>query len=121
MTFDETLRTLAHLHSLVEGGGDDSVFSAQQKGWISKLHKSEFGEPVRECGCKNKYTDAVILLYAELCRKGQTSEESKYVLRRGTIIWIGTDCYSYHNITDAVAQQYLAAHPDETYKFEIKK
>lgn len=117
MSFEETLNTLASLHSLCECG-DDSVFSPAQKSWISRLHREEFGEPVKECGCKNKYTDAVTLLYMKLRRRGQTEEESVYRLRAGVLIWLGTECYSRHNITDAVARDYLALHPDARNLFE---
>lgn len=116
--YGETLKTLEHLHSLIEGGGDDSVYTPTQKTWISKLHKSEFGEPVQECGCKNKYTDAVTLLLLRLRRKGGLDEEMAYKLRAGVLIWMGTDCYSRHNLTDEVAREWLKAHPDGIRLFE---
>lgn len=120
MAYEDTLKTLEGLYSLAEGR-DDSVFSPQQKGWISRLHREEFGEPVRECGCKNKYTDAVTQLYLKLRRRGQTEEESKYHLRAGVIVWIGTECYSRHNITDAIAKEYLEKHPEDAQLFDISE
>lgn len=115
--YEDTMQTLLSLRSLVAGGGDDSVFTPAQKGWISKLHKQEFGEPVRECGCKNKYTDAVLLLYSKLRKVGKTEEEKRYTLRAGDIIWLNTDCYTRHNLTDEVAERYLELHPDEAWRF----
>lgn len=121
MAYKDVITTLENLRSLYEGGGDDSVFTPQQKGWISKLHREEFGEPVRECSCKNKYTDAVDTLYLKLRRRGQTESESEYTLRAGDIIWLNTDCYSRHNLTDAIAREYLRLHPEEEWRLRRNK
>ena len=32
------------------------------------------------------------------------------------LIWIGTDCYSNYNLTDEVAEKYLAMHPEAREK-----
>lgn len=117
MATSDTIKTLERLRLLSEGG-DDSVFTPAQKGWISKLHKDEFGEPVKECGCKNKYTDAVTLLLLKIRRRGTTEAESRYKLRRGVLIWINTECYSCHNLTDEIAEKWLAAHPEGVGLFE---
>jgi len=45
-------------------------------------------------------------------------KEHKYMLKGGVVIWIGTDCYTRHNITDKVAKQYLKMHPDAENLFE---
>lgn len=121
MTYEEIIGKLEHLHSLVSGGGDDSVFTPQQKAWISALHKKETGEPVKDCGCKNKYTDAVVLLLLRLKRRGTAEDERKFRLRAGVLIWLGNDCYSRHNLTDEVAREWLKIHPEGGYLFETKK
>lgn len=46
------------------------------------------------------------------------AKEQKYILRPGVIIWIGTEAYSRHNLTDKVAKAYLKANPDARKKFE---
>lgn len=118
MNYDETLKTLESLHSLIAGGGDDSIYDATQKRWISTLYKKEMGETIKECGCKNKYTDAVTLLYLRLRRKGELAENETYTMRAGEIIWLDGNCYSRHNLTDDIAKKYLALHPDAKSKFE---
>ncbi len=45
-------------------------------------------------------------------------KEHKYMLKGGVVIWIDTDCYTRHNITDKVAKQYLKMHPDAENLFE---
>lgn len=45
-------------------------------------------------------------------------EERKYILKRGRLIWIGTEAYTCHNITDEVAAEYLRLHPDGARHFE---
>lgn len=120
MTYEETIKTLESLHSLVAGGGDDSSYTATQKRWISAVYKKETGEAIADCGCKNKYTDAVTLLLLKLRKRGVLEEESNYRLRAGVLIWLGTECYSRHNLTDEVAREWLKIHPDGANLFETK-
>ena len=46
------------------------------------------------------------------------AKDQKYQLRPGVIIWVGTEAYSRHNLTDKVAKAYLKANPDAYKKFE---
>lgn len=46
------------------------------------------------------------------------AKDQKYILRPGVIIWIGTEAYSRHNLTDKVAKAYLKANPEAVKKFE---
>lgn len=109
---NKTLQTLETLHSLIAGGGDDSNYTSQQKQWIAKLYKTETGEALKECNCKNRYTDAVLLLYARLKHRGALAEELQYKLRPGIVIWLDNDCYTSVNITDEIAKRWLEQHPD---------
>lgn len=45
-------------------------------------------------------------------------KDQKYLLRAGVIIWIGTEAYSRHNLTDKIAKAYLKKHPEDRKKFE---
>ena len=46
------------------------------------------------------------------------AKNQQYLLRAGVIIWIGTEAYSRHNLTDKVAKAYLKANPEAVKKFE---
>lgn len=118
MDYTGAMEQLTRLRSLIAAGGDDSVFSKEDIRIIEQLHFEETGKPVRECGCRDRYTDAVICLYKSIKNRGAMAKEQQYMLRPGVIIWIGTEAYSRHNITDKIAKAYLKAFPGDYKKFE---
>lgn len=118
MEYQEAMTQLTRLRSLMVAGGDDSVFSTDDRQIIEEIHREEFGKKVRDCGCNDRYRDAVIELYSKLKRTQTMAKDQKYLLRPGVIIWIGTEAYSRHNLTDKVAKAYLKANPDARKKFE---
>ena len=118
MDYQEAMQQLTRLRSLLVAGGDDSVFSDEDRQTIEAIHIAETGQKVRDCNCKDRYTDAVIVLYQKLKRTQTMAKDQKYMLRPGVIIWIGTEAYSRHNLTDQVARAYLKKHPEDRKKFE---
>lgn len=118
MDYQEAMTQLTRLRSLIAAGGDDSVYDAEDRQIIEEIHLEEFGKKVRDCGCMDRYRDAVIELYGKLKRLQTMAKDQKYLLRPGVIIWIGTEAYSRHNLTDKVAKAYLKANPDARKKFE---
>lgn len=118
MDYQEAMTQLTRLRSLIAAGGDDSVYSPEDLQIIEEIHLEEFGKKVRDCGCNDRYRDAVIELYSKLKRLQTMAKDQKYLLRPGVIIWIGTEAYSRHNLTDRVARAYLKAHPEAKKKFE---
>lgn len=118
MEYQEAMTQLTRLRSLLVAGGDDSVFSDEDRSIIEEIHLEETGQKVRECGCKDRYVDAVIVLYRKLKRTQTMAKDQKYMLRPGVIIWIGTEAFSRHNLTDKIAKAYLKAHPEARKKFE---
>lgn len=118
MDYQEAMTQLTRLRSLIAAGGDDSVYSPEDRQIIEEIHLEEFGKKVRDCGCNDRYRDAVIELYSKLKRLQIMAKDQKYLLRPGVIIWIGTEAYSRHNLTDKVAKAYLKANPDARKKFE---
>lgn len=118
MEYQEAMSQLTRLRSLMVAGGDDSVFSAEDRAVIEAIHVEETGRKVRDCGCKDRYTDAVLVLFLRLKKLQTMAKDQKFLLRPGVIIWIGTDAYSRHNLTDKVARAYLKANPQAVGKFE---
>ena len=118
MDYQEAMQQLTRLRSLLVAGGDDSVYSPEDRRIIEEIHLEEFGKKGRDCGCNDRYRDAVIELYSKLKRLQTMAKDQKYLLRPGVIIWIGTEAYSRHNLTDKVAKAYLKANPDARKKFE---
>lgn len=118
MEYQEALEQLKRLRSLLVAGGDDSVFSDDDRAIIEAIHLEERGEKVRDCGCRDRYADAVVDLFRNLKTRQKMAKEQKYILRPGVLIWVGTDAYSRHNLTDEVAAAYLKKNPQERGKFE---
>ena len=118
MDYQTAMEQLTRLRSLIAAGGDDSVYNDEDRQIIEEIHLAETGQKVRDCGCRDRYTDAVIVLYKKLNRLKTMAKDQKYMLRPGVIIWVGTEAYSRHNLTDKVAKAYLKAHPEAYKKFE---
>lgn len=118
MDYQEAMNQLTRLRSLLTAGGDDSVFSPEDIAVIEAIHIAETGEKVRECGCRDRYADAVMVLYRKLKTRKTMASDQKYMLRPGVIIWVGTDAYSRHNLTDDIAAAYLKKFPEARGKFE---
>lgn len=118
MEYQEAMTQLTRLRSLLVAGGDDSVFSTEDRQIIEAIHLDETGKKVRDCNCRDRYADAVIELYRKLKRTQTMARDQKFMLRPGVIIWIGTEAYSRHNLTDKVAKAYLKANPEAIKKFE---
>lgn len=118
MTYKEALEHLERLRSLMAGGGDDSVYSDGDKSLIESLYRSETGRPLRECSCRNRYTDGVMELYHQLRINKKMQEDRQYLLKAGLLVWIGSECYNRHTLTDELAAKYLKAHPDAATQFD---
>jgi hypothetical protein len=118
MTYAEAMTTLTRLRSLLIAGGDDSVYNEEDREIIATLYQSECGKAIRQCNCRDRYTDAVIETYITLKKRGIMASEQSYKLRPGVIIWVGNTVYSNHNLTDEVAAAYLETHPEARGKFE---
>ena len=118
MTYAEAMTTLTRLRSLLIAGGDDSVYNEEDREIIAMLYLSECGKAIRQCNCRDRYTDAVIETFITLKKRGIMANEQTYKLRPGVIIWVGTTVYSNNNLTDDVAAAYLETHPEARGKFE---
>lgn len=95
----------------------DSAFSEDDRRLIEEASRAILGKNVRECSCKHRYSDNLLEIISKL-KLSINMKEHKYMLKGGVVIWIGTDCYTRHNITDKVAKQYLKMHPDAEKLFE---
>lgn len=118
MNYAEAMNQMVRLRSLIVAGGDDAVYSQADRALIEQLSISELGKEVRQCNCRDRYTEAVLDLYMTLKKRGTMNAERQYQLRAGVLIWIGTQVYTNNNITDEVAEAYLEMHPEARGKFE---
>lgn len=114
---DESLNSVLSLPAAKAAAEGDSAFSEDDRRLIEEASRAILGKNVRECSCKNRYSDALLEIISTL-KLSRKMKEHKYMLKGGVVIWIGTDCYTRHNITDKVAKQYLKMHPDAENLFE---
>lgn len=117
MEFQDVMSELDRMRSQIAAGADDSALSKEDRDFISLINRMEFGEDIKECGCRNRFTDTVMVLHKRLRERGNMAKESKYELKAGVIIWLDNKCYSRHNLTDKVAEKYLKRFPNDTKKF----
>lgn len=118
MDYQEAMDQLTRLRLLIKAGGDDSVFSSEDIAIIEAIHFEETGKKVRDCRCRDRYIDALLVLYKSLKNRKTMAKDQKYILRPGVIIWVGTEAYSRHNLTDDIAAAYLKKFPEARGKFE---
>lgn len=92
----------------------DSVFTSEQRQLIAEAYKTLLGKDIPNCSCRHRYSDALI----EICFtfKISSNMKTKYQLKAGVIIWLGTECYNNHNLTDEVAKEYLKRYPEAREK-----
>jgi hypothetical protein len=100
-------------------GRPHASLSYTDKQEIASLYYVVLGKHIRACNCKNKYEDAVAEIYHHLKRNGTMREQSRYILKSGVVIQPkgSSAVYTNDNLTDEVAQAFLAERPNATGLF----
>lgn len=115
-------KTLDRLLSLRRNPRSDNDFSDSDKQFVDALHRSILGSPVRDCSCRNRYTDAYYEIMAALPRETRKlfkmSKDKKYRLIGGYVIYHEGNHYTNVTLTDEIAKAYLEKHPDAISQFE---
>lgn len=120
MTYEEVYNELCRLSSLGASSGD-IAFTEQEREWLDTVSRSETGEPVRQCSCKNRYADAAVELRRILKMRKALMAERKYDLRRGDIVWYDGRPYSTLSLTDEIAEAVIREHPDAIDRFIVNE
>lgn len=68
------------------------------------------GRPVKVCNCKNRYHDAVLEMLHIVRKTSKTM--ANYVLKAGVVICTNGAVYTNANLTDEVAEKFLAEKPN---------
>ena len=115
-------KTLDRLLALPRNPRSDSDFSDSDRQFVDALHRSILGSPVRDCSCRNRYTDAYYEIMAALPRETRKlfkmSKGRKYRLIGGYVIYHEGNHYTNVTLTDEIAKAYLEKHPDAISQFE---
>lgn len=110
MTYEEAVNISMELRTRF-----DTPFSTSDKQRIEQLYEAVFLERMKPTSCQNCYHDALIRIYTYLKREGKMRENCNYRLRAGFIIHCPNfrrgKIYTNYNLTDEVAEEYLAMFP----------
>lgn len=90
----------------------DAAFTTEDKAVINTALISIRGKGVKDCACRNRYTDTLVELYAELNIKRKKTMKN-YELKAGRLIWVDNTPYSNANLTDEIAEKWRKMHENE--------
>lgn len=117
MTLEDAKQKVSELK-----GRFDAAFSTSDKESIEMLYWEVLGKEFRPTSCQQCYHDALIEIYLYLKKYNKMKEKSKYRMRAGFIIncpaFDGGKIYTNDNLTDAVAEKYLAKFPGNVDMFQ---
>lgn len=103
-------------------GRFDAAFSSSDKERIEMLYWEVLGKEFKPTSCQQCYHDALIEIYLYLKKYNKMKEKSKYRMRAGFIIncpaFDGGKIYTNDNLTDDVAERYLAQFPQNVEMFQ---
>lgn len=106
---------------LKELGGKSSL-SSSEKAEVASLYYDVLGKKFVRTSCKDCYRDAIIEMIAYLNKNGKMKEKSNYVLKNGVVlqpVFGSSQFYTNANLTDEVAENYLAANPSASKLFSV--
>lgn len=117
MTFTEAIGAVEKLRGHLSTG----AFSDAERTEIIFLYKEILGRPLKECNCKNRFSDALIEIYSYLKKYQRMKEKCDYRLKAGVVIQIfgKAEVYTNDNLTNKVAKAYLKRYPTATSLFEV--
>lgn len=102
--------------------GSKASFSSSDKLEIERLYYEVLGKTFHKTSCGDCYRDAAIEIYLYLKRNGKMKEKSNYALKNGVLLqpeFGNSSFYTNANLTDEVAEKYLAKHPKNINMFSV--
>lgn len=81
---------------------------------IERLYTEVLGKKFVKTSCSDCYHDAVIEMFLYLRKHGKMKDKCSYVLKNGALLQMkfgSGEMYTNANLTDEVAERYLAANP----------
>lgn len=103
--------------------GSIASLSYSDKAEIERLYKEVLDKKFIRTSCNDCYRDAVIEMNVYLKKNGSMKEKSEYGLKNGALLQMGfgsSEMYTNANLTDEIAEKYLAKNPSGI-KFFAKK
>jgi len=113
---DQLLRETEQLIAAATKGGG---LSYPQKRRVEELTRLILNAEVRQCNCTDRFLDALFMCRKQLKTYG-IMKPCKYRLKNNVVLQFQNNVYTNANLTDEVAEAYLAKYPNTTYFAEKK-
>jgi len=115
MTLSEATQELEALR-----GWSGSTGLPAYKERVRALYTAVTGKSLRDCNCKNIYSDAIVEIYSQLKHpNNRIMTNSKARLVKGVVLQVNGSHYTNANLTDEVAREFLSRYPMRTDWFEV--
>ena len=98
-----------------QGGG----LSYPQKSRVQELTRLILHAEVRQCNCSDRFLDALFMCRKQLKTYG-IMKPCNYKLKNNVVLQFQNNVYTNANLTNEVAEAYLAKYPNTTYFAEKK-
>jgi hypothetical protein len=116
MKVKDTIKKLEELR------GKGSSLTQSDKAEIEKLHIEVLDRKMAHTSCSNCYSDAVTMLLLYIRKHGGFKEKTAYRLKNGVLLQMefgSSKFYTNDNLTDKVAEEYLAKFPENSKLFSV--
>lgn len=117
MTIEQAKTQIEQLKARLSG-----AFSTAEKQQIRTLYELVFGRTFKPTSCQRCYHDAVIEIYLKLRKMEKIEPKCSYRMRAGFIVscptFHGGKIYTNDNLTDEIAEEYIALFPNQSAMFD---
>lgn len=100
--------------------GGKQLLTPLDKARIEELYSQVLKKKFKKTSCSDCYKDSAIEMFLFLKKYGEMKKECLYQLKNGALIQMGfgsSEMYTNENLTDEVAEQYLAKFPNKKNLF----
>lgn len=110
---------LKEVENLIAAATKGGGLSYPQKSRVEELTRLILNAEVRQCNCTDRFLDALFMCRKHLKTYG-IMKPCKYKLKNNVVLQFQNNVYTNANLTDEVAEAYLAKYPNTTYFAEKK-
>lgn len=110
---------LKEVETLIAAATTGGGLSYPQKRRVEELTRLILNAEVRQCNCSDRFLDALFMCRKQLKTYG-IMKPCKYRLKNNVVLQFQNNVYTNANLTDEVAEAYLAKYPNTTYFAEKK-
>lgn len=110
---------LKEVETLIAAATQGGGLSYPQKSRVQELTRLILHAEVRQCNCSDRFLDALFMCRKQLKTYG-IMKPCNYRLKNNVVLQFQNNVYTNANLTDEVAEAYLAKYPNTTYFAEKK-